>query len=292
MLRSAPSSRNFAAGGAKMTEKDRSAPAAKPLGRRAKIGLRKNADRRCDYVDSVLEATTQEDLLSLLKASHILGRVTRPLGAGSLEVTLQTGETGIRVPISGSLRFRGRSATKGAIPNCMSVDDIILITGGMAAAKLSRPQAARVSRIFSSLQMKVPKAFFAQGPVDEDGAVEGFEWDTTEEAQAEEEADAHYRTRETTYTRTRDSAIPEVEEAAVETETEVKEATEAAAAPAEEKAAKAGPNRKERRAAAAAAAEAAREAAELAALYSRRAEEEEIHKEPVPDRWDDFIDAL
>lgn len=115
-----------------------------------------------------------------------IARVTRQSGAGRLKVTLQKGETDVDVTIAGSLRFKGRAATKGDRANCMGVGDVIVLHGPQAAGKIPRELVASVQTTFESLGVDYPKGFFAAyiggAAVVEETTDLGYEWEGDAEA--------------------------------------------------------------------------------------------------------------
>jgi hypothetical protein len=90
-----------------------------------------------------------------------LARVTRSLGAGHLEVTVQDGKTGAMVKIAPTVGFKGRSNTKTDRENCMSVGDTIIICGGYATAKVSAKALSLIKIKLEELNIKVSSAIFA-----------------------------------------------------------------------------------------------------------------------------------
>jgi translation initiation factor IF-1 len=161
-------------------------PGGKALGKSAIRAIVKNSIAVEEYLSA---AETASDAAELVAATArdglLLGRVIRPLGAGNLEVLLQTGET-IRIPIGGSIRFKGRAGSKTDRENCMVAGDIIVVRSAFAAGKLLPGTTAHVTALFERLGVRVPTGFFgsAERP-DED---EGWEWDRA--ADAAEEATA------------------------------------------------------------------------------------------------------
>ena len=142
----------------------------------------KNVCHLIEFVDMV---TTSKTLLSDLSHGSItVGRVIRNMGADPLHVLALTFDaklaTEASVPISGALRFHGRSANKTDMSHCMFGGDLIVINGGVASAKLTPAIAFETQRIFEENNIRVPAGFFTIGSVtvvapatDE----EEFEWD-------------------------------------------------------------------------------------------------------------------
>ena len=152
------------------------------IGKAVKRGMVKNVCHLIEFVDMV---TTSKTLLSdLSRGSITVGRVIRNMGADRLHVLALTFDaklaTEASVPISGALRFHGRSANKTDMSHCMFGGDLIVINGGVASAKLTPAIAFETQRIFEENNIRVPAGFFTIGSVtvvapatDE----EEFEWD-------------------------------------------------------------------------------------------------------------------
>ena len=152
------------------------------IGKAVKRGMVKNVCHLIEFVDMV---TTSKTLLSDLSHGSItVGRVIRNMGADRLHVLALTFDaklaTEASVPISGALRFHGRSANKTDMSHCMFGGDLIVINGGVASAKLTPAIAFETQRIFEENNIRVPAGFFTIGSVtvvapatDE----EEFEWD-------------------------------------------------------------------------------------------------------------------
>lgn len=161
----------------------------RPLGKSAKRAITKSSAAVEEYLAAAEAATGPEELAAIQRDGLFLARVTRALGAANLEVLLQTGTT-IRVPIGGSIRFKGRAGSKTDRANCMVVGDVIVVRGAFASGKLLPGTTARVAALFERHGVSVPKGFFASGTEAADDAEEegGWEWDRT--AAAAEEAAA------------------------------------------------------------------------------------------------------
>jgi hypothetical protein len=154
--------------------KGRSQATGTKLGKGARRALSKNADCVKDYLQIVATATTVDQLTTLLEEEALtLARVTRATGGGRLEVNLQDGTEGVSVPISGTLKFKGRSSTKTDRANCMCAGDVIIIRGSFASAKLSPSNASAAKRKLEKLGVHIPMGFFASaGTVAEEDAFE------------------------------------------------------------------------------------------------------------------------
>jgi hypothetical protein len=164
------------------------------LGKGARRALGKNADCIKEYLQLVTTARTSTELAdSMEEEAFTLARVTRATGGGRLEVHLQDGTEGVSVPISGTMKFKGRASTKADRANCMCAGDVIIIRGSFASAKLTPGYASVVKRKFEKLGVTVPGGFFTaigSSEAEEDA----FEFERTEEKKTEateeaEEAD-------------------------------------------------------------------------------------------------------
>lgn len=161
--------------------------ATRGKGKAARRNATKNASHVLDYLDTLEAAKTLDALETYMEREAIqLARVTRQSGAGHLKVTLQDGSTDVDVTIAGSLRFKGRAATKGDRSNCMNVNDLIVLHGPQAAGKIPREFHGRIEAAFTRLRVSAPKGFFAKGAADDAGDDDdGFVWDTDEAAVTE-----------------------------------------------------------------------------------------------------------
>jgi hypothetical protein len=176
--------------------KSRSAVTGRQLGRAAKRSEHKNSVAVEEYVEAVEGAKTAEDLSWVATGQGLtVGRVTKAMGAGRLEVQLPDGGSA-NIVIAGAVKFKGHAATKGDRTNCMSVADFIVVRGSQAAGKMSRVVAARVQAVFERHGVVVCKGFFA--PSGSSGGAAGtaeeddIEWDRDEEGgeeKVEEEVD-------------------------------------------------------------------------------------------------------
>jgi len=173
----------------------RSAVTGVKMGKGARRALLKNAECVDEFLEAIASAEVAERRsgaeagaleleAALTRSALTLGRVTRSTGAGRLEVTLQTGETGVSVPIAGTVKFKGRSGTKMDRANCMCANDIIVIRGSFANAKVQPGAAAQIRRAYEHFQVTTPAGFFAFAEVDAE-AEDGYEFDRSEELEAE-----------------------------------------------------------------------------------------------------------
>ena len=171
------------------------------MGKGARRALLKNADCVEEFMDLLLKAEkaggpatvsgqladtrlARDTLAYNQENSHIyLARVERSTGAGRLEVVLQNGER-MSVAIAGTLKFKGKSATKTDRANCMCAKDIIVVRGGLASGKISTAIAEKVGKRFERLGVTVPVGFF--GERGEGGEEDGWEFDRSDEMAEEE----------------------------------------------------------------------------------------------------------
>ena len=155
-------------------------------GKAARRNTQKNASHVLEYLEAVESAKTKDDLEVWMERHSVqIACVTRWSGGGHLKVTLQDGTADVDVTIAGSLRFKGRAATKGDRPSAMNVNDIIVLYGPQAAGKIPRDLCRRVAAAFDRLGVKTPKGFFTKGATDIEGAEEDDVFERDEEATAE-----------------------------------------------------------------------------------------------------------
>lgn len=133
-----------------------------------------------------------ERLLALLEgegrvSAHLtLGRVERVYGAGFYDVRLLDGTVG-RLGLGGNIR--------GGRGGCfVSLYDYVVVDGGALKGKLSVAEAERAKQAVSGAGLRIQKGFFAvaqeDGGLREEEDQGGFEWDRSDEVQAEEDARA------------------------------------------------------------------------------------------------------
>lgn len=163
----------------------------KKIGRAALRAGSKNAECCEEYISRLTASPSYETIEEMADDHTILGRITKNVGCGSVQVLLQTGDTAT-IPISGAIRFKGRAANKSDRSNCMITGDVIVVDGGFAAGKLSQGQMQRIRGIFSSVHFSIPSGFFiGQGEATADDWEEtGFEFDYTGAGAAMEESGA------------------------------------------------------------------------------------------------------
>jgi hypothetical protein len=172
------------------------------MGRAAKRAESKNEECVQDFC-AVVEAALKtpgslekkrEALISGLAEDGMLAaRVTRAVGAGRLQVTLQDGTLEYSAKIAGNLAFKGRAATKQDRGSHMGIGDVIVVRGGLASGKLSPGQTARCGEIFEELEVRVPAGFFSSRDATVATAAEaaaeagaGWTWDRAASASEEE----------------------------------------------------------------------------------------------------------
>lgn len=181
------SNKNQSAGG-------RSAVTGVKMGKGARRALLKNAECVDEVLEMIARAEAHEKRTdtkagaawleqAMAQAAITLGRVTRSTGCGRLAVTMQTGEE-VSVPIAGTIKFKGKSGTKTDRENCMCANDIIVIRGSFANAKVSPAAAAQIRRAYEHFRIPTPSAFFAFAEEAAE-AEDGYEFDRSEEQEAE-----------------------------------------------------------------------------------------------------------
>jgi hypothetical protein len=171
------------------------------MGKGARRALLKNAECVDELLDAIqraqaLERSLQPQPTAKQEAVHaleklltdralVLARVTRATGAGRLEVALHTGEKGVSVPIAGTVKFKGKAGTKTDRANCMCANDVIVVRGGQANAKVSPSTVNTIRRAFEHFGLRTPVGFFV-AQQEEEG--DGWEFDRSEEEAEEKEA--------------------------------------------------------------------------------------------------------
>jgi hypothetical protein len=154
----------------------------------------KNAECVDDYLNIVQRAADAVSMEASLKQEALtLARVSRALGCGRLQVTLQDGAS-VNVPIAGTVKFKGRSNNKVDRANCMCMDDVIVIRGSAASAKVSPAAAALIRKHFEAKGVATPRGFFTSAVEEEEekqmggnvGGGGGFEFDRDDELAGEE----------------------------------------------------------------------------------------------------------
>ncbi len=164
----------------------RSQVTGRQLGRAAIRALEKNARCIDQFLTLVDAATDQDDLLRIEEVSaYVVARVTKSEGAGWFEVLCRDGSTE-KVHVAGTIAFHGRAGTKTDRDNCIIRDDIIIVSGGRASAKLSAGMASYVKRAFDTHGLSYPKKFFTRGGAEEDDYNDdGYEFDRSDDEEAE-----------------------------------------------------------------------------------------------------------
>ena len=160
----------------------RSAVTGRALGKAAMRALTKNAESVDQYVEICDRAATAGDMYDALeRAALILARVTRTVGGGRIQVQLYP-RNGVSeeasVPIGGSIRMKGKAATKTDRANCMCQGDFVVVRGGIAAGKMSAATVAYIRGVFTDLEVMMPRGFFVTAEADTDT----FEFDRSEQA--------------------------------------------------------------------------------------------------------------
>ena len=172
-----------------------SAQAARRGGKRHARACRANDSRLAAFVDALDSSTDRVALEAYMTSTASqLARVLKNHGGRQLEVQLQDGTT-IKARVSGTLGTRGRAANKAHVEYVMSAGDVILISGGIAAAKVPRGLYARLEAHYSRLRVGLPKGFFLIGTEAEEEEDDiGWAWDTSRETAVAEAALSKART--------------------------------------------------------------------------------------------------
>lgn len=175
-----------------------SAQAARRGGKRHARACRANDSRLAAFVDALESSPdhyAMEDYMT--KTASQLARVLKNHGGRQLEVQLQDGTT-IKARVSGTLGTRGRAANKAHVEYVMSSGDVILISGGIAAAKVPKGLYKRLQDRFTDIKVSVPKSFFAISDgkeEDEDEEDGGWTWDLSAATAKAEASMARSRAR-------------------------------------------------------------------------------------------------
>ena len=161
----------------------RSAVTGRALGKAAMRALTKNAESVDQFVDICERAASAADMYDALeRASLILARVTRTVGGGRIQVQLYARDgvsEDVSVPIGGSIRMKGKAATKTDRANCMCQGDFVVVRGGIAAGKMSAATMAYIRVVFGDLEVMMPRGFFVASAEDD---MMAFEFDRSEQA--------------------------------------------------------------------------------------------------------------
>jgi len=137
------------------------------LGKAAIRALTKNAEAVEEVVEICDRAVTSGDLQDRMeRAALILAKVSRTVGGGRVQVVLTDGEE-VSVPIGGSVKLKGKAATKTDRANCMCQGDYVVVRGGIAAGKMSAATVTYVRQVFVDLMVATPKGFFPSADVDD-----------------------------------------------------------------------------------------------------------------------------
>ena len=160
-----------------------SAAAARRGGKRHARACRANDSRLAAFVDA-LDSSADHHAMEeyMTKTASQLARVIKNHGGRQLEVQLQDATT-IKARVSGTLGTRGRAANKAHVEYVMTAGDVILISGGIAAAKVPKGLYSHIQDGFASIKVGYPKGFFAVGETKSDGEAgdDGWVWDMSAE---------------------------------------------------------------------------------------------------------------
>lgn len=146
------------------------------LGKAALQARRKNAKAVSDFLDMLDRAGDCAELEASVEREGLrLARVTKMVGCGHLDVTLQDGRA-VTLKIAKSVAFKGRAANKTDRENCMVAGDLIVVRDAMAAGKIPSALVMELAEEFSRVGAATPAGFFTQGTELDAGAV-GWEFD-------------------------------------------------------------------------------------------------------------------
>lgn len=142
---------------------------------------RTNDIRLAAFVDALESAVNRDAMESYMTTTASqLARVIKNHGGRQLEIQLQDGTT-VKARVSGTLATRGRASNKGHVEYVMSTNDVILFSGGLAAAKVPRSLYKHLETLFAKNRICIPAGFFAIGETKdgEDEEESGWSWDTS-----------------------------------------------------------------------------------------------------------------
>jgi hypothetical protein len=118
----------------------------------------KNAINLKKYME-ILDKTTKFTINEIPKAyGYRLGKVIKTPGGGRLKVLIQDGSEEL-VLISQSVKIMGRAGNKTDRPNCMCINDLILIDGGYAMAKIPPSTVIKILDIFEKHECILPDCY-------------------------------------------------------------------------------------------------------------------------------------
>jgi len=118
----------------------------------------KNASSIIKYM-KILEDSDKRSILDIpVEHGFRLGKVIKTPGGGRLKVIIQD-DTEELVLISKSVKIMGRAGNKTDRSNCMCVNDMIIIDGGFAVAKVPPSTVIRILEIFKKHEYVLPSIF-------------------------------------------------------------------------------------------------------------------------------------
>jgi len=118
----------------------------------------KNASSIIKYM-KILEDSDKRSIIDIPDEHGFrLGKVIKTPGGGRLKVIIQD-DTEELVLISKSVKIMGRAGNKTDRSNCMCVNDIIIIDGGFAVAKVPPPIVLKILEIFKKYEYVLPSIF-------------------------------------------------------------------------------------------------------------------------------------
>jgi len=117
----------------------------------------KNASSIIKYM-KILEDSDKRSIFDIpVEYGYRLGKVIKTPG-GRLKVLIQD-DTEELVLISNSVKIKGRAGNKTDRSNCMCINDIIIVDGGFAVAKVPPATVMKILEIFKKHEYKLPSIF-------------------------------------------------------------------------------------------------------------------------------------
>jgi hypothetical protein len=134
----------------------------KPLGKAALTAVRKNDETVATFIGMLARVSDTDELAGAARATGLrLGRVTKMLGCGHVDVLLQDGTTE-KPKISPTIAFNGRAASKSDRKNCILVGDFVVICE-MVRGKVPLALVEDIEAEFERIGVSAPTGFFRKG---------------------------------------------------------------------------------------------------------------------------------
>lgn len=141
----------------------------KPLGKAALTAVRKNDETVAAFIGMLARVSDTDELDGAIRATCLrLGRVTKMLGCGHVDVLLQDGATE-KPKISPTIAFNGRAASKSDRKNCILVGDFVVVCE-MVRGKVPLALVEDIEAEFERIGVSVPTGFFRKGSSGAGGA--------------------------------------------------------------------------------------------------------------------------